>query len=232
MSIFAFTILRDVMDELSDEANLRWTLPELMRYLNDGVRRTAILRPDAYSAVVSHPLVAGARQSIPADADRMIDIVRNTAGKQRAVRLATRELLDAHNPGWHAMRTSTEIQHFMFDPREPRVFYVYPPAAAGASLEVVVTSIPDDAAIPAAGSSLADIPATLVAAPYVFIGALTHYVLHRAWAKNTEDTTSVQRAAAHLALFHSALGMDGEAAVSAGPNSQGSPNKNSARTGT
>lgn len=231
MTIAAQLILRDAVDELADEANLRWTLPELMRYLNDGVRRTAILRPDAYTETASHALVAGTRQTIPAAALRLIDIVRNTGGKQRAVRLASREMLDAHNPSWYAGRQTTEIQHFIFDPRDPRVFYVYPPAAVGASVELIYSYMPDNAAIPAPEVTL-DALDSNVNAPYVFVGALTHYVLYRAWAKDTEVAASGERAAAHLALFHNELGLDGAATVNAGPNSAGNPNKNSAKTGT
>lgn len=231
MTIGAQLILRDVVDELSDEANLRWTLPELMRYLNDGVRRTAILRPDAYTQTVSYPLVAGTRQTIPVEAMRLVDIVRNTSGKQRAVRPATREMLDAHNPGWYAGRQTTEIQHFIYDHRDPRVFHVYPPAAAGASLELVYSYMPDNAEIPAAGVALEAL-ATVVNAPYEFIAALTHYVLYRAWAKDTETAASGERAAAHLSLFHNELGLDGAATVNAGPNSMANPNKNLAKTGT
>lgn len=134
MSATAQSVIRRAVETLQDETSVRWTIGELARYFNDGRREVVMFRPDATATVIDHALVAGPRQTLPADGAKLLEVFRNTNG--RAVRLVEREILDAQVPGWPAMTRATEIVHFMFDRRDPRAFLVYPPAAVGASLQL------------------------------------------------------------------------------------------------
>lgn len=153
MSITAQSILRRVIDESQDGTSIRWPLNELTRYLNDGQREIVIYRPDAMVTNATLALAAGAKQALPTGGTKLIDVVRNTAGNKRAVRLTNREILDAQTPGWQGLTGVAEILHFMYDARDPKTFYVYPPSAS-ASLEIVYAALPADIAEPVAGAVL------------------------------------------------------------------------------
>lgn len=229
MTVAVQTVLRDAMDELADEANVTWTTPELVRYLNAGQRSIGMLRPDQFTVTATLALATGARQSLPAAAIKLVEVHHNTGGKFKAVKLAARELLDAFSSGWYGMRQNTEITHYSYDIREPRAFYVYPPAAAGASLDIAYTTMPADCAVPAPGTALASVTGNITV-PDRFADALRHYVLYRCWNKDVEHAQPA-RAEQHLAMFTAALAMDGQTTVDVGPNSKLSPNANNARTG-
>lgn len=230
MTVAAQTIIKRVAEQLSDEATLRWTVPELVRYLNAGQRETAIIRPDLSTFHGTLTLVTGVNQALPATATKLIDVVRNAAGKQRAIRPATRELLDAFDYNWASSRSSAEISHFMYDPREPRSFMVYPPASGGASLEVVYAIVPTDVAVPADGSAVTDVTGN-ISLPDLLENALGDYVIYRAYAKDLEGPGHEDRAKAHYAAFLAALGAEAQATLSVGPTSAVSPNKTSSATG-
>ena len=130
MSIAAQALIRRVVETLQDTTSIRWPVAELVRYLNDGQREIIVHRPDAMVTNASVSLASGTKQSLPANGAKLIDVVRNSAGSKRAIRMCAREILDAQSPGWHNLSGVTEIVHFMFDPRDPKVFYIYPPAQA------------------------------------------------------------------------------------------------------
>ena len=143
MAIEARAIIRRAVETLQDTTSIRWPVNELVRYLNDGQREIVLHRPDSMVTNATLALAAGSKQTIPSGGAKLIEVVRNSAGSKRAVRLCNREILDAQSPGWHSLAGVTEILHFMFDPRDPKTFYVYPPAAAAnASVELVYSAYP------------------------------------------------------------------------------------------
>lgn len=159
MALNAQATVRRAVEILQDTTSVRWPLNEIVRWLNDGQREIILYRPDAMVTNQTLSCVAGTRQSIanltPPGA-KLIEVPRNnSAASKRAVRDINREVLDASSPGWHALPGSTEILHFMFDERDPRTFYVYPPAAgASAQVDVVYSALPTDIVEPALGASL------------------------------------------------------------------------------
>ena len=145
MTTSAQSVLNRVVITLQDASAVRWSTAELVRYLNDGQRDIALVRPDATATPATMTLAAGARQTIPSAGAKLLDVIRNTTGTQRAIRLVARNVLDAQNPDWYSKTGVTDIRHYTFDTREPRVFYVYPPAAStGASVEMVYSAYPTD----------------------------------------------------------------------------------------
>ncbi len=154
MPITAQSIIRRVVDEAQDNTSVRWPLNELVRYLNDGQREVLVYRPDAMVLNAALVLATGSKQALPANGSKLIEVVRNTGGTKRPVRLVNREILDAQLPGWHALTGVTEILHYTYDPRDPRTFYVYPPATNAASLDIVYAALPTDIVEPASGASL------------------------------------------------------------------------------
>ena len=225
MPIPAQSIIRRCVETLQDNTSIRWPVSELVRYLNDAQREVILYRPDAAVTNASVPLVTGSRQNLPVGGTKLVEVVRNSDGTKRAVRMVNREILDAQLPGWHAQTGVTEILHYMYDPREPRVFYVYPPAAAtGAAVDLSYASMPADIAEPAEGALYTAVTGNL-GIPDIYGNAVQDYVLYRAYTKDSEYAGNAARAQAHYGAFANALGVEVKATVAVAPNPTGNPNR-------
>lgn len=205
MTIAAQSIIRRVVETMQDNTSIRWPIAELVRYLNDGQREVVLYRPDAMVTNASVTLVAGAKQALPTNGAKLIDVVRNTGTNKRSVRMANRAILDTQSPNWYNHTGVTEVLHYMYDPRDPRVFYVYPPAAeSGASVEVVYAAYPSDITEPADGAVYTAVTGN-ISLPDIYGNVLTDYILYRAYTKDSEYAGNAQRAQAHYAAFQAAL---------------------------
>lgn len=213
MAITAQSILQRVATALVDETSVRWTVTELVRYLNDGQREIVTYRPDATATTASVSLVAGARQTLPAEAFKLLDVIRNTNGAKSAVRKVDQKLLEAQLPDWQSGTGSMTVKHYMYDLRDIRVFYVYPPALTGASLEMLYSAKPTDIAEQTAVSSVTGNISVLD----LFANALQSYVLYRAFAKDAEYAGNAAMASAHYAAFQNAVGVEASATANSSP---------------
>lgn len=203
MPITAQSIIDKAQVILQDESAIRWTEAELLGWLNDGQREIAQARPDASTVDTTMATVAGARQALPSGGTALVDVLRTVGGN--AVRKVDRELMDAHRPGWHS-ETAGAAKHFMYDPRTPRLFWLYPPSAGGATLEIKYQAMPTDAVLAGA-----------IAIDDAFSNALLDYVLFRAYCKDADDTANASRAAAARASFENTLGLKAAADAAAKP---------------
>jgi hypothetical protein len=227
MPISAQSIIRRCVETLQDTTSIRWPINELVRYLNDGQREVVMFRPDSMVTNATMTCVAGTRQALPSNGAKLIEVIRNarSAGNRRAVRMVNREILDAQTPGWHALTGVDDVLHFMFDPRDPRVFYVYPPATTNAQLDIVYAAYPTDIVEPADGSLYTAVSGN-ISLPDIYGNVLQDYVLYRAYTKDSEYAGNAQRAQAHYATFANALGIEIKATVAVAPNPVGNPNRN------
>ena len=232
MPIPAQSIIRRCVETLQDNTSVRWPINELVRYLNDGQREVVLHRPDAMVTNTTITCVAGSKQSLPANGSKLIEVVRNAraAGTKRAVRMVNREILDAQTPGWHALAGTDDVLHFMYDPRDPRVFYVYPPATASAQLDIVYAAYPTDITEPADGSLYTAVTGN-ISLPDIYGNVLQDYILARCYMKDSEYAGNAQRAQAHYTLFANALGIEIKATVAVAPNPVGNPNRNPLQVG-
>ena len=189
---------------LQDADKTRWTDPELLSWLNAGQREICVYKPDAYVVNESVNLVPGTKQSLPVGGVTLISVMRN--GANGAVKNIDRRILDEQIPNWHASNQVAGVTNFMFDPRDQKRYYVYPPAAPGASLEIIYAKTPAEIAIGAT-----------ILVDDVFEPALMDYILFRAYSKDVDYAGDDGRAASHLGKFVSLLaGKDaGEAAAEA-----------------
>ena len=223
MPIAAQSLIRRCVETLQDPTSVRWPISELVRYLNDGQREVVLYRPDSMATSAPRPLTVGTRQTLP-NGSKLIEVVRNTGGTKRAVRMVNREILDAQTPGWHNLTGSTDILHYMYDPRDPTVFYVYPPAATGASVEIVYAAYPADIVEPADGAMYTAVSGN-IALPDIYGNVIQDYILYRAYSKDSEYAGNAQRAQAHYAAFANALGIEIKATVAVAPNPIHNPNQ-------
>ena len=238
MTIYAQSLVRRAVDTSQDNTSIRWPLREFVRYLNDGQREIVLYRPDAMATHANITCVAGTRQSIPGTGTKLIEVIRNNQSGSggRAIRKVDREILDNGQSGWHTQAGVAEILHFMYDVRDPKTFYVFPPATTEAKLDIVYSSNPTDIATPADGASLptdtaSDFtgisPAVILGAisvPDIYANALVDYMLYRAYSKDADYAGNAARAQAHYAAFANSLGIEIKATVAVAPTSQGNPN--------
>lgn len=212
MSTPAQTLLLSVVTTLKDEGAVRWTIPELCAYFNEGQHAVREADPTATSVTESVALVAGARQSLPAGGAQLLEVLGNTDGAP--VRQTGRRAMDAQLPAWRTMTGAATILQWMFDERDETAFYVYPPAAVGASLDLTYSAYP---------TPISTAPTTLAAVsdpmglPDKYANALREYILHRAYAKDAEHPANAQRADRHYAAFAAAVGMGEQATASTAP---------------
>jgi hypothetical protein len=226
MTTPAQSVIRRAAETLQDLSAVRWSTAELVRYLNDGQRETVMYRPDATATNITFTCVAGAKQTLPAAAARLIEINRNLAvsSSKQAIRLVNRNLLDHQVPNWQNESTTANIKHYMFDPLDRTVFYVYPPANVLAQLNMVYAALPTDITEPSAGTTYTSVSGN-ISLPDTFANALCDYVLYRAYAKDTEQQGNAARAQAHFAAFGAALGVELTTTGGVSPSPLGNPRR-------
>jgi hypothetical protein len=216
MAINAKDVIHLVVDQLQDVTSIRWPVPELVRYLNAGQREIIVQRPDALHKPALLVCAAGTKQALPADGAELIEVIRNnSAASLRSVRMCDRASLDAQIPGWHALAGKDEILHFMYDPREPKAFWVYPPATVNAKLDISYAANPTDVAEPAAGSIWSDVAGTISVADK-FANALVSFTRFCAYSREG-DGQDLPKAAAMQQAFAGSLGVDVQSVVAVAP---------------
>lgn len=200
-TVLCSTIQAKVAILLQDATQVRWSEPETRGWLNAGQRELVLTKPDANIKIASMLLTASSTlQSAPADAFLFSRLSRNMgAGGTTpgvAITLADRSTMDTNTPTWHADAATGLIQHYIYDALDPRHFYVYPQAPSTAwYVEVVYPAIPTDCTSSSSAIALNDI----------YEGALTDYVLYRAYTKDAEFSGNAQLAVAHYTAFTNAL---------------------------
>lgn len=224
MTTTAQSVIRRAAETLQDLGAVRWSTAELVRYLNDGQREILMYRPDVYATSATLALVAGAKQTLPDTAAKLLDVTRNSAttSAKKTVRLIKRSLLDSQVPDWHVATASVDTVHYMYDPVTPRIFYVYPPATTLARLDVVVAQYPTDLTEPADNTTYTAVTGN-IGVTDVLASALASYVVARAYMKDSELAGNAARAQAHYALFTGALGADLKSTTDVVPSPVGAP---------
>jgi hypothetical protein len=226
MPVTANTILTRVRSQLIDDGltrlppgPVRWTDDELLRWLSDGQRTLVAMDPALGEITAPLALSQGTKQVLPVGAFMLLDIKRNmgTDGETpgRVVTVVTRENLDRVDPNWHASLRSDVTLHYVYDPKQPRVYYVYPPSTGLNYLDV------SRAASPADFTAMNDV----MTVPDLYQTALFDYVMFRAHQKDTDYAAGNDKAQAYLGLFQMFVGGHTQAVVDESPNRQlGEPN--------
>lgn len=187
---------------LQDETPVRWTQTETLAWINSGLNEILFLKPNALVTTTTMICVAGTKQSLPTGALLLLDITRNmgTNGTTPGATITKveRNILDALLPTWHTVTANAVTQYYMYDPRNPRTFYVYPaqPTSSFGYLELSYSTTPTPLSALANNIPLDDI--------YEMV--LVDYVLYRAYSKDSEVAASQQMATAHYQAFTGALG--------------------------
>ena len=187
MAVTVNSILSKSLIVLQDSGATRWADAERLDWLNDGLRELAVMKPDAKVKRATVNLVAGAKQSLPADAITLLGL--ETAGGV-VVTPCVREILDAFSPGWIG-KPVRAVQNFMYSPVEPLIFYVYPAQADNSiAVELRYSAYPATAT---AGENL-DVQDK-------YATNLLNYVLFRCYSKDAEFAGAAELAANYYTLF-------------------------------
>jgi hypothetical protein len=188
---------------LQDSTNVRFPNDELLKFFNDAQKEVVLHRPDANMQNVNNfTCVAGSKQTIPTTGLRLVDVVRNVGG--RAITQVDRKILDETLPNWHETTADStrKIEHFIFDPADPKHFYVYPKATTAFQLEIVFSAAPSDISI-----SNFSTDTTTISVDDVYANSLLDYILYRAYQKDSEFAGNAQRSMMHYQGFTNALGV-------------------------
>lgn len=170
---------------LKDPDYVRWSQDELLMYLDEGQREIA-RNPGAYVKTVILAMVEGTKQAMPDDSNQLMTVVRNFDGEEPSdpVRITTRELLDAFEPNWHTSPKHQIVENYVYDDRNPTVFFVYPPNDGAGSVEIQYNAVPPKLTKTTDTLSLRD----------EFETPLRMYVLYRAYTKDSDYSSGLNLA--------------------------------------
>jgi hypothetical protein len=207
MSILASAILDTVAATLLDGAQRTWSEQEKLDYLNQALQATAGARPaDFYVVELAWLLTAGEEQHIPNDGIILIDITRNAIGTQRIVTQVDKDLLAESARFWPAATRVPGVEHYTFDPRNPRRFRVFPPNDGTGQIELVYGAVPPQV----------NYKQEVIDVSPVYEPPLIQYVLARCWAKNSKRQ-DITKSAACMQQWGSLLGLKSAANLAATP---------------
>lgn len=198
--ITAQEIIDTAETELLDTGNVTWAEVELLTFLNDGLRVIARFNPEAYILTTAFVLIAGCKQSIPIAGTGLNKIYRNigTDGSTpgRAIREVDMDLMDRVSPDWNTVTTSAVVKNYMYNNKNPTVFWVYPPQPASGFgyVEASYFAVPADIAIGVA-ITISD----------EYANAIRNYICMRAHMKETEKA-QLNKVQGYLAIFNADLG--------------------------
>lgn len=204
-----------------DTTFIRWTESEWLNWLNDAQREVVLIKPHASVKNASVALTANrTKQVLPADGIMLIDVTRNMGSNGStdgdAIRITSREVLDAQRPGWHSeANTNNKIVHYCFDSRDPKTYYVYPKApAASHYVEMIYSANPTDCSV-----------GGVIQIDDIYANALLNLMLHRAYSKDAEYAQNGQLAVAYYQSAMASLGVKTSNEAAANPNNAiGNPN--------
>jgi len=216
-AISAATIIDKAAKLLYDVSNVKWTRAELLGWINDAQRQIVIMSPNATNKVSVIKLNAGTRQSLPSDGWTLLEVVRymglDGTKPGRAIRLTSRELLDAFNPDWHSDPPQAVPKHYVFDLQDQTAFFVYPPNNGKGYIEINYSPDPVDLVSENETIKLNNI----------FETAILDYVLYRACSKDAEYAPGLQLAAGYLSTFQAFMGQKSSSETGNSPNQQFAP---------
>lgn len=205
-----------------DVDHVRWTLPEISRWLNDAMDQITTIHPRASTIYATLTLAQGARQDL-----RLIDpnirwvrlheLVCNVVGSEptgAAIRQVPRPAVDLRSPNWRSRApTATVVKEYMLDERDTFTFDVNPPVAAGTKV-LALASARANPCMAVDEDVLVDPDEEFPLAPGYDIPAVD-YILFRAFSKDANEASYAARAQQHLQAFQLALGVENNDGVAA-----------------
>lgn len=200
----AVDLINRVAVTLQDPTFVRWPNQELLNYLNDAQRQVVLFRPDAKAVNAPFTCANSAKQTLPADGLRLINVLRNSGG--RAITKVDRGILDVQLPEWYETAVGTDgVKHYVYDALDPKNFYVFPKPAASHPIDIVYAMSPVDIVI-----SNYTTDTQVIGIDDIYANALMDYMMYRAYQKDSEFA-NLNRAAVYYQAFSTSLGIKSQA---------------------
>lgn len=218
-TLTAQSVLQRVDALLNDPQNKFWTEQMQLRWLSDAQRLVVMAKPEQNTAMATMILVAGTRQSLPANKVRLVRVVRNmgtngtTPGK--AIRVVDMDHQNAIDPDWHSATAAAEVGGYMFDERAPTTFYVTPPQPGAGQGWIEYEAATE----PAEVAGIQDV----LTVNDIFVPVLVDYVVARCLSQESGEAT-LQKADHYYRNVSQALGLDSESIKQTSPNKEFSTN--------
>lgn len=232
----AQNIVDEVRAQLNDEDtnNLRWTDAEMLRYVNAGQRQIVQFVPEAniIEALTTISADSDSRQTLPADGVKFIKVAasHDNTNTQRgpAITQVDIDALDSLMPDWQYGRTEwprvpniTDVhsgvyfEHYMHDPREPKVYFLYPipPTSGTIKIYLVYSQLPADLSALSNTFALGD----------EYQNAMVEYIQYRALSKDGRYGGGVELRRELWNNFRQALGLKIEQEARVGPGASQPP---------
>jgi hypothetical protein len=215
--------VQDIIDEVrpiihDETVSYRWSDANLLDYVNAGIRQIVTLIPEA-NVTESVETISNniARQTLPTGGIKFIKASRNYADNgttpEGAIRYVEKDVLDTYDPDWEYDTTlkadgANFFENYAHDPREPKIYFLFPcQAAANKKVAIVYSMIPTALTVTTATYPLAD----------EYLNAIIQYVIYRALTKESRDTIPDEYRQELWGNFLAALGLQRQASLSAGP---------------
>lgn len=214
-TVTAAEILSTARSTLLDAAATAWSQQDLLDYLNQAFRASSGAKPDFYVVKDNVELTEGPEQSLPTGGVQVLDILENAYSGQ-VVTLVDRELIDETNRFWPVTDRGRDAQHYAVDPRDPARFTVMPPNDGTGEVRALYGALHPTIA-------LGDIDDALLVSDK-FQPALISYVLHRAYAKNSQRQ-DMAKSSFYKQQWAADLGLDTRAQAAVAPRATPQGNK-------
>jgi hypothetical protein len=180
--------VEDIIDEVRVQLNdlgedvQQWSGGELLQYVNAAARQIVSVKPEANVVEELVDTSPDFRQVLPAGGVKFLGVwnSEDAYGVLRGSSITAIELdsMNSAFPSWMPdYPASGEYEHFAHDPRDPKVFYLFPKIASATAL---VKYVKNPAAVTAVEDefSLGD----------EYVNAAVSYVLYRALTKNARHS--------------------------------------------
>lgn len=192
-------IVTQVQRRIVDEEEIRWTIQDLIDYFNSAVKAVMVVRPDAYVKTEEFACTQGTKQTLPEGINLLFNVLRNVNGP--AIRGPHDMLmLDNYYPDWRNGTAQSNAETYMYEERNPSVFYLYPAVTEQHKIEIVASFIPDPI-------SKTDYDGNQVSplGP-LYDNALIEYMIYLAFSQDNEFAANSNKANLALAAFNTMLG--------------------------
>ena len=190
-------------DRDNSSGSYRITDADMVDYANAGLGVIAVQRPDLFSNIGTIPLVAGYIQSAPAGSLRFMEVFGVIGG--RVSKECEQRDLDTYNINW-PNDAAGPTQNWVRHPRNPNMFFVYPPPDAAT---IAVGLHGEWSASPGILTMTSPLPI-----PDAYKPILVEWMVFRAESRD-DEYVSQPRAILFMEAFKSNLGVSEKAKATA-----------------
>jgi hypothetical protein len=200
----AKTIIDLAASALDDLLSVNWSAEELLSWLNLAQLEMVNLSPRTNIKTGGVKLVAGVKQTLPADGLLLLDIPFNRGATNttlgNTINAVSRTVMNRRIPNWTLAAASTSVQRYIYNTDAPKEFYIYPPqTSVPGYVEMEYAAIP--VTIPNANAG------TKITVDDEYRNILLNMVLSKALSKYSDVGDNAAKAREYRALAELELGI-------------------------